>query len=176
MAQYAPKSAPQLSGLTIENVWHELQEIRATLETMQVDHVEYREHFREPDKPRDGRIYFADGTSWNPGYGRGLYIYASEIWEPLAIFAQTTRIRKSYLRLTAFAPSTDIGPGAIEPVFPGSLKLTGAIPTIYITGDVIEKIPSASLSFSGIVPVHRRNPDVWDDDTQVWNDDTTLWG
>ena len=27
-----------------------------------------------PDKPRNG-LYYADGTDWNPGSGRGLYRY-----------------------------------------------------------------------------------------------------
>lgn len=27
-----------------------------------------------PAKPRNG-LYFADGTAWNPGAGRGLYLY-----------------------------------------------------------------------------------------------------
>lgn len=29
---------------------------------------------KAPDKPRNG-LYFADGTAWNPGAGRGLYLY-----------------------------------------------------------------------------------------------------
>ena len=28
-----------------------------------------------PDKPQTGRIVFADGTDWNPGSGRGTYVY-----------------------------------------------------------------------------------------------------
>lgn len=30
-----------------------------------------------PDKPQIGQIVFADGTNWNPGGGRGLYLYDS---------------------------------------------------------------------------------------------------
>lgn len=29
----------------------------------------------EPSKPSNGEIRYADGTSWDPGAGRGLYIY-----------------------------------------------------------------------------------------------------
>lgn len=36
-----------------------------------------------PDKPREGMLRFADGTSWNPGSGRGLYQYVSGAWVKL---------------------------------------------------------------------------------------------
>lgn len=43
-----------------------------------------RGHFVEtnvaPEKPRNGDIRYADGTNWNPGSGRGLYIYKSTTW------------------------------------------------------------------------------------------------
>ncbi len=29
----------------------------------------------EPVKPVDYKLYFADGTNWNPGSGRGVYCY-----------------------------------------------------------------------------------------------------
>ena len=40
----------------------------------------FDEQFNEPKKPRNGVVSFADGTSWNPGSGRGLYIYDGGIW------------------------------------------------------------------------------------------------
>lgn len=33
-----------------------------------------------PAKPREGDERFADGTSWNPGGGKGLYMYSSGVW------------------------------------------------------------------------------------------------
>ncbi len=33
------------------------------------------EVYSEPSKPRNGVFVFADGTTWDPGSGRGLYIY-----------------------------------------------------------------------------------------------------
>jgi hypothetical protein len=36
--------------------------------------------FVAPDKPREGMIRFADGTSWNPGAGLGLYQYQGGAW------------------------------------------------------------------------------------------------
>jgi len=39
--------------------------------------------FREPDRPRDGMLVFADGTRFNPGSGRGVYEYRDGAWQKL---------------------------------------------------------------------------------------------
>jgi len=36
--------------------------------------------FNPPDKPREGMVRYADGTSWNPGSGEGLYVYDGGKW------------------------------------------------------------------------------------------------
>lgn len=36
--------------------------------------------YNAPTKPEDGDIYYADGTHWNPGGGRGLYFYKVNTW------------------------------------------------------------------------------------------------
>jgi hypothetical protein len=36
-----------------------------------------------PSKPVEGQIEFADGTSWNPGGGKGIYAYYSSAWNKL---------------------------------------------------------------------------------------------
>lgn len=33
-----------------------------------------------PTKPRDGMLRYADGTSWNPGGGKGVYLHNGSIW------------------------------------------------------------------------------------------------
>jgi hypothetical protein len=38
------------------------------------------ETFVVPSKPRDGQVAFADGTKWNPGFGRGFYGYYTGAW------------------------------------------------------------------------------------------------
>ena len=38
------------------------------------------EEFEEPVKPRKGMVRFADGTTWNPGSGAGLYLYNGAAW------------------------------------------------------------------------------------------------
>lgn len=36
--------------------------------------------YAPPDKPRDGAIRNADGSSWNPGSGPGLYRFGAGTW------------------------------------------------------------------------------------------------
>jgi len=36
-----------------------------------------------PTKPREGMIYGADGTNWNPGSGKGVYCYYGGAWTKL---------------------------------------------------------------------------------------------
>jgi len=36
-----------------------------------------------PDRPRDGYLYYADGTNWNPGSGEGIYAYYNSAWNKL---------------------------------------------------------------------------------------------
>ena len=40
--------------------------------------------YEEPDKPYQGDIRYADGTSWDPGSGEGIYFYnAAGSWVKL---------------------------------------------------------------------------------------------
>lgn len=39
--------------------------------------------FKPPEKPRTGMVRYADGSSWNPGSGEGLYSYNGNIWVQL---------------------------------------------------------------------------------------------
>lgn len=36
-----------------------------------------------PAKPREGMLYGADGTNWNPGSGKGVYCYYGAAWTKL---------------------------------------------------------------------------------------------
>ena len=33
-----------------------------------------------PAKPREGALYGADGTHWNPGSGKGVYCFYNSTW------------------------------------------------------------------------------------------------
>lgn len=45
--------------------------------------LELRPIYAAPTRPREGMIVFADGTSWNPGGGKGAYQYLSGAWVKL---------------------------------------------------------------------------------------------
>lgn len=59
------------------HVHNELLKIADELRTNLVENIEFKIWNVEPDKPRTGQSYYADGTNWNPGSGEGLYIYKS---------------------------------------------------------------------------------------------------
>ena len=47
------------------------------------DFVRLTETHVEPEKVRDGMIFFADGTDWDPGSGQGIYTYYAGAWHKL---------------------------------------------------------------------------------------------
>ncbi len=69
---YTPEAPPQ----NFEDVWRELLNIQSAMIENQVDYVQFKVWHTEPDKPRQGQLYYADGTNWNPGSGEGLYRYS----------------------------------------------------------------------------------------------------
>lgn len=44
----------------------------------------------EPKKPREGMMVHADGVGWNPGFGKGPYIYQDGLWLPFLKSKGTT--------------------------------------------------------------------------------------
>ena len=61
----------------------EFQRLALDLESGQMEFLQLVERFVAPVKPREGLVVFADGTSWNPGAGRGVYVYNSAAWVKL---------------------------------------------------------------------------------------------
>lgn len=56
----------------------ELIKIEDQLSVNDIEGLSFRVRNVEPDKPRTGQVYYADGTNWNPiSGGEGLYIYKS---------------------------------------------------------------------------------------------------
>ena len=43
--------------------------------------VEYRSS--PPERLKEGLIVGADGTAWNPGSGKGLYIFRDAVWRKM---------------------------------------------------------------------------------------------
>ena len=56
-------------------------ELRAISDAISTPAIEFRNV--APAKPREGMIYGADGTNWNPGSGKGVYCYYGGAWTKL---------------------------------------------------------------------------------------------
>lgn len=62
-----------------------VQELRKLQEAWDspVDGVVFRTLYAEPAKLVDGLTVKADGTTWNPGTGAGIYTYYAGAWNKL---------------------------------------------------------------------------------------------
>lgn len=75
---YAPGDPPQDAAEMQRFLREELPKIQAAINLLAegFDPVTYV----APPKPRKGMRRYADGTSWNPGSGEGLYRYNGTVW------------------------------------------------------------------------------------------------
>lgn len=65
-------------------VQQELQTLAQALSSISVPHITFAELHVAPAKPRDFMVVAADGTDWDPGAGKGLYVYYSGAWNKAA--------------------------------------------------------------------------------------------
>jgi len=63
--------------------WIEEEFRRLALSMQVVDSVVFNVLYAAPPGPVAGMVVFADGTTWNPGSGRGLYEYRTSSWVKL---------------------------------------------------------------------------------------------
>ena len=72
---YFPTTPPGDSELDSLVRWlrHELELISTALQ--ETTALDLRPIYAAPTRPRAGMIVYADGTSWNPGAGEGVYTY-----------------------------------------------------------------------------------------------------
>lgn len=71
----------QLSGSTVPSSAEELPRylndemarIWSAISALSIGHIDRT--YAAPEKPRDGDIRYADGTTFNPGSGKGIYYY-----------------------------------------------------------------------------------------------------
>lgn len=75
---YAPGDPPQDAAQLQRFLREELQKIQASLQALAAGHLD--KTYVVPTKPRDGDIRYADGTSWNPGAGQGIYYCKGTTW------------------------------------------------------------------------------------------------
>jgi hypothetical protein len=71
MAGYAPRIPPSEYTDLLLFLDEELVRIAQVLN--RVESGEYTIHYNEPPRYFPGLVVYADGTSWNPGAGEGLY-------------------------------------------------------------------------------------------------------
>jgi len=57
----------------------ELQKLANDFQNLETDSISFKVWNAEPDKPRTGQVYYADGTNWtgDGSSGEGLYMYKS---------------------------------------------------------------------------------------------------
>jgi hypothetical protein len=77
----APSGAPADAKALSEWAYREFLAIAAAMS--ETDSLELRAIRREPAKPREGMIVYADGVSWDPGGGAGVYVYRVGAWKKL---------------------------------------------------------------------------------------------
>lgn len=73
---YNPTSPPDEEGQLRTYLLTELQRISEAI----LESAKPPLFYSSPKNPQEGLIVRADGTSWNPGSGAGLYIYRSAAW------------------------------------------------------------------------------------------------
>lgn len=82
---YEPQLPPDDLDLPATRAWF-LQELRAVGNMMR--YPVFPRLYAAPSKPFDGMAVLADGTSWNPGSGKGLYVYdgtGAGVWRFIAL-------------------------------------------------------------------------------------------
>ena len=78
---YTPGVVPEDIRQMKRFIRDELNSIAKAIAELAAGHLEVA--YSEPIRPRDGDVRLADGTGWNPGSGRGVYVYYSNAWNLL---------------------------------------------------------------------------------------------
>jgi len=78
MAYRVGNPPPDATAWTVQ----ELRKIEQA-QTDAVDAVYLRTLYAAPDRLREGMTVLADGTTWNPGAGQGVYTYYAAAWHKL---------------------------------------------------------------------------------------------
>jgi hypothetical protein len=79
--RYAPGIAPTELLPLVTFIMTELYNIKSALDSVADGHLD--KVYLPPTKPAIGDIRYADGSTWNPGSGQGIYYYNGSIWKLL---------------------------------------------------------------------------------------------
>ena len=82
MSRYTPSNLPPTAEQLVAFLRLELAKIAQAIET-QDPSLNLDTLYAAPNKYRDGTIVKADGVTWNPGSGAGVYCYYSGTWNKL---------------------------------------------------------------------------------------------
>ena len=72
-------ATPEALAASLRN---ELQRLAVSLAQPQ-DYLALRTLYAEPTRIFDGMVVKADGSTWNPGSGAGVYVYSGSAWVKL---------------------------------------------------------------------------------------------
>jgi hypothetical protein len=75
---YAPGPVPKDFGQLQQFLEIELYKIKDAVDLLAAGHLD--KTYVEPTRPREGDLVYADGTTWNPGSGLGIYQYRAAAW------------------------------------------------------------------------------------------------
>ena len=78
---YEPLPAP--AEYDARYLMDELRSIANTLHSIVTNSISLVPRNVEPRKVYEGLIVYADGTDWNPGSGKGVYVYNGTAWVKL---------------------------------------------------------------------------------------------
>lgn len=72
---------------------------------------QYEIHTVAPDKPRDGMSRLADGTQWNPRFGKGLYVFDGDAveWRGIVAVGSGGVVTQASSKSTAVTLNKDSG-------------------------------------------------------------------
>ena len=79
---YSPSRPPVNPALLPEWLAQEMAILQRALEAAQAS-VILQTLYAAPDRLYEGMIVKADGTTWNPGSGAGIYAYVGAAWVKL---------------------------------------------------------------------------------------------
>lgn len=82
LMQSGPLQLPEQTTDALRYLNTLVEQLQFALE--ELDRSFYTVSYVVPDRPREGMIRLADGTTWNPGLGKGLYQYTGGVWRKLS--------------------------------------------------------------------------------------------
>lgn len=80
---YSPSRASTISSVEELQRYLEGELQRISVAMNETEALDLRPVFKAPLRPREGMIIFADGTSFDPGSGKGTYEYKAGVWVKL---------------------------------------------------------------------------------------------